>query len=96
MASDQKCVSGDGSPSESKYERPRKTYHQFWNQKSEGTTSGRSLVSSGWLKSTQSAVTTTTTSTMAGNRRRTRRSQNCGRLTVPVSSSSAMSRPVMR
>ena len=96
MASDQKCVSGEGAPRLSKYDRPRKTYHQFWNQNSDGMISGRILVSSARLNSTHSAATTNTTTKIAGNSRRTRRSQNLGRLIVLLSRYSLTRMPVIR
>ena len=96
MASDQKCVSGEGSPSALKYETLLKICHQLLTNKSDGMMSGRILVSITWLKIVQSTMVTTTTVTMAGSRRRMRRSQKLLRSILPDWSNSAIRRRVMR
>ena len=96
MASDQKCVTGLGAPNASKYDTSRRMYHQFVTQHSAAHMSSRSLVSKLWSKMVHSAATQIMTNVMAGNRRFTRRSQNCGRLMVPVLSHSISRRLVIR
>ena len=76
MASDQKWVTGEGEPSASKYETFWKICHQLLKKNSEGSTSGRSLVRSAWLKIVHRTAMPTMQNTMAGKRRLMRRSQN--------------------
>ena len=96
MASDQKCVTGDGEPSASKYDTLWKICHQLLKKSSDGMTSGRSLVSSAWLKIVHSTAMVTTENTIAGNSLRMRLSQKSGRLMRPVPWNSITSRLVMR
>ena len=96
MASDQKCVIGEGSPSAWKYDTSWMICHQLLKNRSVGITSGRILVSSAWLKMVQRKAMPSTANTTAGMMRLTRRSQKLERLMVPVSSYSLMSRPVIR
>ena len=95
-ASDQKCVSGEGSPNASKYDTFCRICHQLLTKKSEGRMSGRILVSMTWLKMVQSAQVTTITVTMAGIRRRMRRTQKPLRSMLPVCWNSSRRRRVMR
>lgn len=96
MASDQKCVSGEGSPRALKYETFWAICHQLLKNNSDGRMSGRILVSITWLKTVHSAQVTTTTVTTAGNRRRIRRIQKLLRSMRPVFDTSLMSRRVIR
>lgn len=73
MASDQKCVSGEGSPMLAKYEASLSTCHQLFTKSSDGSTSGRILVSRAWSNKVHSAAVAMTTSTMAGKSRLARR-----------------------
>ena len=96
MASDQKCVSGEGSPKALKYETSCAICHQLLKNSSDGRTSGRILVSITWLKIVHSAQVTTTTVATAGNRRRMRRIQKLLRSMRPVLATSLSSRRVIR
>ena len=96
MASDQKCVSGEGSPRALKYETSWAICHQLLKNSSDGRMSGRILVSITWLKIVHSAHVTTTTVTTAGNRRRMRRIQKLLRSMRPVFDTSLMSRRVIK
>ena len=96
MASDQKCVSGEGSPTAAKYEVFWKIWNQLLKKKSDGRICGRILVSITWLKIAQSTIVTSTTVTQAGMRRRMRRIQKPLRSMVLVCLSSLRSRRVMR
>ncbi len=96
MASDQKCVSGEGSPTALKYETFCRIWNQLLKKKSEGRICGRILVSITWLKAVQSRIVTTMTVAHAGTRRRMRRIQKPLRSMVPVLSISMRSRRVIR
>ena len=96
MASDQKCVSGEGSPRALKYETFWAICHQLLKNNSDGRMSGRILVSITWLKAVHSAQVTTTTVTTAGTRRRMRRIQKLLRSMRPVLATSLSSKRVIR
>ena len=75
MASDQKCVSGEGAPAAAKYDSFEKIFAQLMYMKMPGTMSGRILVSRAWLNMAMSRDVTTTNAMTVGMRRQMRRTQ---------------------